>query len=415
MRWGSPGHEAVRTFSYKGYDGAGAVRRGLIEALDLKEARERLTTRGILPETVEVAGSETAGRLQWRRAQSFGVEVRVAFYQELGVLLTAGLPLVNALEILMESPELGVSATLLARVRDQVKEGTPLAVALSQAAPEVQAFEKAILEVGERSGGLDGMLERLARFLDEQKQLRERIVSALIYPAIIMVFALLVAVVMLGFVVPSAAAVLAEHSKEPLPALTRFMMLAGRILLWSLPVAVLAGLAGRAALRKKMAQDAAFRAEVDRLWFRLPLVGRGYRLVANLRCARTLAILLKGGVGLVDALPLAGRSTGSVWIASLMEAEAHAVRHGASLADAIRRIPPLAVSLPAWIQAGEASGALEKLLDTAGDAFQNQWNRFAARTLSWLEPALILLIGLFVLLVTLSVLLPILSMNKMLG
>ncbi len=405
----------MRTFSYKGYDSAGAVRRGLIEALDLKEARDRLMTRGILPESVEAAGREAAGHRAWTRSQSFNVDARVAFYQELGVLLTAGLPLVNALEILMESPELGVSAERLARVRDQVKEGASLAAALSQAAPEVHAFEKAILEVGERSGGLDGMLERLAQFLDEQKQLRERIVSALIYPSIIMVFALLVAVVMLGFVVPSAAAVLAEHSKEPLPALTRYMMLAGRILLWTLPVAILAGMIGWVNLRKRMAKDPAFHAGLDRFCFRIPLVGRGYRLVANLRCARTLAILLKGGVGLVEALPLAGRSTGSVWIAALMENEAEAVRHGASLADAIRRVPPLAVSLPAWIQAGEASGALEKLLNTAGDAFQHQWNRFAARTLSWLEPALILLIGLFVLLVTLSVLLPIISMNRMLG
>ena len=405
----------MRTFSYKGYDSAGAVRRGLIEALDLKEARDRLMTRGILPEAVEAAGREAAGRRAWNRSQAFNVEARVAFYQELGVLLAAGLPLVNALEILMESPELGVSAARLARVRDQVKEGASLAAALSQAAPEVQAFEKAILEVGERSGGLDGMLERLAQFLDEQKQLRERIISALIYPSIIMVFALLVAVVMLGVVVPSAAAVLAEHSKEPLPALTRYMMLAGRILLWTLPVAVLAGMIGWASLRKRMAGDSVFHAGLDRFCFRLPLVGRGYRLVVNLRCARTLAILLKGGVGLVDALPLAGRSTGSVWIAALMEKEADAVRHGASLADAVRRVPPLAVSLPAWIQAGEASGALEKLLNTAGDAFQHQWNRFAARTLSWLEPALILLIGLFVLLVTLSVLLPIISMNRMLG
>jgi type II secretory pathway component PulF len=98
-----------------------------------------------------------------------------------------------------------------------------------------------------------------------------------------------------------------------------------------------------------------------------------------------------------------------------MEAEAEAVRHGSSLADAVRRVPPLAVSLPAWIQAGEASGALEKLLDTAGDAFQHHWDRFAARTLSWLEPLLIFLIGIFVLLVTLSVLLPIVSMNKLIG
>ncbi len=405
----------MRTFSYKGYDSAGTVRRGLIEAPDLKDARERLTLRGILPETVEAAGYDAAGGFQWRRPAAFGIEVRVAFYQELGVLLTAGLPLVNALEILMESPELGVSASLLARVRDQVKEGSSLAVALSQAAPEVQAFEKAILEVGEKSGGLDGMLDRLGRFLDEQKQLRERIVSALIYPSIILAFALLVAVVMLGLVVPAAAAVLAEHSTEPLPALTRFMMLAGRVLLWSLPVLILGAMAGPTYLRRRIARDPAFHVKLDQWRFRLPLVGRGYRMVTNLRCARTLAILLKGGVSIVEALPLAGRSTGSVWIAALMESEAEAVRHGSNLADAIRRVPPLALSLPAWIQAGEASGALEKMLDTAGDVFQHQWNRFVGRALSWLEPALILLIGVFVLLVTLSVLLPIVQMNKLIG
>lgn len=405
----------MRTFTYRGYDRTGAARRGLIEALDAKEARERLTVRGILPERVDAAGETGAGTPAVARRSGFGVESRVAFYQELGVLLASGLPLVHALEILMESPELEVSAALLARVRDQVKEGASLAEALSRAAPEIQAFEKAILEVGEKAGGLAGMLERVALFLDEQKQLRERVVSALIYPSIVMTFAVIVAVVMLGFVVPSAGALLAEQSKMPLPWLTRCLMGIGRALLWSLPVLIPAAMAGVAYVRARCRRDAGFHQRLDRLRFRLPLVGQGYRLVVNLRCARTLAILLRGGVGIVEALPLAGRSTGSVWVAALTEAEAETVRHGSSLADAVRRVPPLSVSLPAWIQAGEASGALQKLLDTAGDAFQNRWSRFVARTLSWLEPLLILLIGIFVLLVTLSVLLPILSMNKLLG
>jgi len=154
---------------------------------------------------------------------------------------------------------------------------------------------------------------------------------------------------------------------------------------------------------------------VDRWLFRLPVLGRGYLLLANLRCARTLAILLRGGVGLVDALPLAGRATGSAWIARLAAEEAEAVRHGSSLADAIRRIPPLAEVLPAWIQAGEASGALDRLLDTAGSAMQHRWDRFVTRTLSWLEPALIFAVGGFVLLVVLSVLLPIISLNRLIG
>jgi type II secretory pathway component PulF len=181
------------------------------------------------------------------------------------------------------------------------------------------------------------------------------------------------------------------------------------------PLALLAGLFGRSYLKQRMATEPALRYRLDQWVFQTPLVGRGYTIAVNLRCARTLSILLQGGVGLVDAMALAGRSTGSAWVAHLMQAEAESIRHGSSLADAMRRIPPLARSLPAWIQAGEASGALERLLDTAGNAYQHQWNRYVSRTLSWLEPVLIISIGIFVLLVTLSVLLPIISLNQTLG
>ena len=406
----------MRTFAYKGFDSAGAVRRGLIEAQDLKEAREKLMARGILPQDVSPSETVAGSLLGSRRSISFKAESRVAFYRELGVLLGAGLPLVSAIEILMESPELGVSPSLLAGMRDRIREGASLATALSTMAPYIKPYEKAILEVGEKSGNLEAMLERLALFLEEQEHLREKIVSALIYPAIILVFAIIVAVVLLGFVVPAAASVITEQSdKLQLPLLTRIMMGLGRVLMFGLPVVMLIGLFGRSYLNQRMKTDLALCYRLDQWLFQMPLVGRGYTIAANLRCARTLSILLQGGVGLVDALALAGRSTGSVWVAHLMEREADSVRHGSSLADAVRRIPPLARSLPAWIQAGEASGALERLLDTAGNAYQHQWNRYVSRTLSWLEPILILAIGLFVLLVTLSVLLPIISLNQMLG
>lgn len=405
----------MRTFSYKGFDSTGAIRRGLIEAQGLKEAREKLAARGILPKSVLPSGGTETSFFSTGNGLSFKVESRVAFYRELGILLGAGLPLVTALEILMESPELGVAASLLAGVRDRIREGTSLAAALAGAAPQIKPYERAILEVGEKSGNLEGMLERLASFLEEQEHLRERIVSALIYPMIILVFALVVAVVLLGFVVPAAASMVTEQANVPLPLLTRLMMAAGRVLVFVVPLAVLVGIAVRAWWRQKGASNPVLRNRLDQWMFQTPLVGRGYIVAVNLRCARTLSILLKGGVGLVDALSLAGRATGSVWIADLMDVEAEAVRHGSSLADAIRRIPPLAGSLPAWIQAGEASGSLENLLDIAGNTYQHQWSRYVSRTLSWLEPALILFIGIFVLLVTLSVLLPILSLNKMLG
>lgn len=403
----------MRTFAYSGFDAAGASRRGLIEAADLKEAREKLAARGVFPERVSAAGERTT--LSEGGDAGLDLETRVALYRELGVLTAAGLPLVQALEVLMESPELGVAPSLLATVRDRVREGAGLAAALGAASARIRPFERAILEVGERSGALDATLERLAGFLEEQQRLRERVMSALLYPCIILGFAVVVAVVMLGFVVPAAAAAISREVTITLPRLTRVMIAAGQALVWGLPVLAVAAAATGWGVRRRAASSAALRERIERAMFRLPLVGRGWTLLVNLRCARTLSILLKGGVPLVDALTLAGRSTASEWVARVLDREAESVRHGSSLADALRRVPVLAASLPAWIQAGEASGALEKMLDTAGDAYQHQWNRFVARTLSWLEPALIALVGVFVFVVVLSVLLPIIALNRAVG
>jgi general secretion pathway protein F len=174
--------------------------------------------------------------------------------------------------------------------------------------------------------------------------------------------------------------------------------------------AVVAGAA--IGFRRHIRTDGAARIRWDRFLFRLPLWGNGYALLVNLRFARTLAILLRGGVPLLDGFVLAGRAGGSPWVESLVKFEAESVRHGGTLAAALRRIPPLARSLPGWVQTGEAGGEMDRLLDAAARRFQGQWDRFVARCLSLLEPSLILLIGGFVLLVTLSVLLPIISMTQ---
>jgi general secretion pathway protein F len=402
----------VRTFAYRGYDHQGAARQGLLEAADAKSAREALLARGLLAERVTLAGGAGTGR---GSSNAFGLETRIFLYQELGVLLHAGIPLVGALDFLIQSPEFGPAVVGLAAVRDRVREGAALGAALAAGCSDLRPFEAAILEVGEKSGTLDQVLGRLAAFLQEQQRLRERIGSALLYPAIISAFAVVVAVVMLGFVLPAAVRLVSQEARVAVPLLTRAMAGAGRALLVLLPVAALAAAGTVLAARRRARAEAAYRERLDRLAFRLPVWGRGYRLVASLRCARTLALLLRSGVPLVEAVGLAGRATGSPWVARLLAEGAEAVRHGSSLADALRRVPVLAATLPAWVHTGEASGALEPLLETAADTYQQQWDRFVTRALGYLEPALIALVGAFVLLVALSILLPILALNRSLG
>lgn len=396
----------MQTYEYKGYDAAGKPCRGLVEALSPKQAREKLAAEGVLAERLAVSGGSRRGRVT--------VDARAMMYRGLSSLLRAGLPLVRALGVLIDAPELMPMRSLLARVRDRVREGASLAAALSEGSRSVTPFESAIVEAAESSGSVEVMLEQLASFLEEQQKLKQKVQGALVYPSIILTVGICVGIVMLGLLVPRTRDILGG-SEASLPALTQFMMALGQFCMtWGLvllAVLVVAAFYVRARLR----HDEAFRCEWSRVLLRVPVFGRGSRLLANLRFSQTLAILLRGGLSVIEAFPLAGRATGNPWIASMTERQAESIRHGGNLSDAVRSIPPLAESLPGWLQIGEASGGLEPLLVSAGQRYQERWDRYVNRCLALLEPLLIVLIGGFVLLVTLSVLLPVINLSSRIG
>ena len=397
----------MKTFAYKGYDATGHSAQGLIEALDLKEAREKLQARGVLPEQVAPAEEAPAGA---RRA-AFNLDQRAMCYHELAALLHSGLPLVQALDILIQSPELGPNVLRLAGVRDRIREGQGLAQALAEGSSEVTAFERAAIEVGERVGNLSLVMQRLAAFLEEQKKMRERIMTALLYPAVVLTLALLVGTLLLGFLLPWVAHMM-QDAGIPLSGLTKGML---ALRAWLGPLLLTVAAAGVLLwlrYRQRMAESDEVRQRLDQRLLRWPLVGRGYAALINLRFARTLAMLLRGGVPLVEALAIAGRATGSAWVAATTVQGAERVKHGASLAATLRTIEPLNLALPAWVQAGEAGGNLDTLLDHAADRSQQQWDRLMTRSMTLIEPALIIFVGVFVLLIAMAILLPILTMNQ---
>lgn len=402
----------MSTFEYRGFTEAGRASRGLIEALDLKEAREKLAAQGVLTERLTEAGAPGASRTRGLR-QSFSLDTRAMIYRELGSLVKAGLPLAQAMDILIGSPELGDDRSVLAAVHDRIREGAPLALSLAEASSRVTPFEQAVIEVGERAGNLEEVLNRLATFLEEQKQMQDRVATALLYPAIVLVLALGIGMAVLGLMVPRIGEMLTE-SQIPMPMLTRVMIALstffGATVLPGLAVVVL-GILG---LRHRVRTVPAFRTRLDRRLFGIPLAGKAYTALVNLRFSRTLALLIRGGVPLVDGLVLSGRATGSPWVESLAKTQSDAVRQGQSLAAGLREIPPLRASLPGWVEAGEASGDLSTMLESAGHRYQQQWDRIVNRFLALLEPVLVLVVGAFVLVVALSILLPVLSMNQQL-
>ena len=275
------------------------------------------------------------------------------------------------------------------------------------------SFETAALEAAERSGALDAVLTDLAEVLEQQCAVRERVISALIYPSLVVLLGVAVAVLMLGLLVPKAAEML-EGTEAGLPLLTRGMLQLGRV--FPLLVVVAVCLAGGAWLvvRRRSNREQR-RVAMDRWLMRVPLLGATREKLCAMRLCRTLTVLVRGGVALVDALPVAGDASGSHYTAMQLRELALGVRDGGSVSDALGALDPLGPLLVDWARVGESGGNLDKMLSTAADRFALQWERSVSRILSLLEPLLILLIGGFVLLVSLSVLLPVLTLSRSMG
>ena len=400
----------MRTFEYKGFNHAGQSARGLIEALDIKDAREKLSHQGVLAESVHAAGQ--GRRWVWRRRDVlFTLDIRAAFYRELGSILAAGLPLSGALSLLIDAPEMGDNRSLIAGIRDRIGEGIALADAVGDASTNVTPFERAVIQTGERAGCLEEVLDRLAGFLEEERGLRDRLVSALIYPAVILGLSIAVGMAMLLFMLPSFRDLLMESGID-MPWITRAVMATAGVAAWILPLVVVA-LAGLGMwIRRRWKESSEFRVRLDRRLHAIPFFRSFYTVLVSLRFTRTLSMLLNSRLPLLEALAQSARASGSPWVAALMEQETEAVRHGTSLSDAVSRVPPLAGTLPGWIRAGEASGDLSGMLEHAAARLQQVWERRITRSMTLIESGLIILVGLGVFLLAISIILPILSLNQ---
>jgi general secretion pathway protein F len=200
--------------------------------------------------------------------------------------------------------------------------------------------------------------------------------------------------------------------KVALPLFTKVMIGVGQAFIQFGPFLFAVGVAAFFSAWRIIRRRPDYQIAFDRRLFSAPVIGKCYTTLVALRFARTLALLLRGGVGLVESVALSGSATGSSAIRAQSILAAEEIKNGAGLSEAVGRVFPLGPLLTGIIQIGENSGALEDVLQNAGERFRAKWEQQLARIMAWLEPLLILGVGLFVLLVVVSILLPILSLNR---
>ena len=331
---------------------------------------------------------------------------------DLGALAGGGLTLPDALRVIAGEGTAEARRAVMLSVREQLLGGASLSSALDELDIGCAPFEIAALASGERSGELAPLLEELAVLLEQQCSVRERVLSAMLYPSLVFLLGIVVAVLMLGILVPRTAEMV-EGTQVELPALTRAMVATGRSAPLAVGVALLAGCGVWLRFRRMDSEQRS--ARIDRALLRIPVLGAARLQLCAMRLCNTLAMLLRGGVPLVDALTLAGTASGSASTAAQLKQRTVEVRDGGRVSDALGALSPMGPLLVEWARIGESGGNLEDVLRTASARFSIHWERRVSRMLALLEPTLILIIGAFVLLVALSVLLPVLSLSRSVG
>jgi general secretion pathway protein F len=410
-------------FRYKAVNPEGDVAIGEIEAANESEIVDRLRDQGMLPmQVAPAAGAAVAlgpspgaaiepTRRTWFQSKSVTRDQLLAITRELATLLRAGLPLDRALEILIGLAPSAPSLALLQQIRDDVRGGKSLSQALDARRDVFSRFYVNIVRAGEAGGALGVVLTRLADTMERNKELRESVKSALIYPTILICVAVTSVIVLLMWVVPQFEQTFAQAGKA-LPLPTAVVIFVGTMLKrwwWAIAIVV-------AVLvwwfRRRLAVPSV-RQRWDARVLRMPLVGTLVMKVEIARFARTLSTLLGNGVTLLSGLGIVKETIGNSVLADALDGVIARLREGKGFGRPLGETglyPKLAVQM---ILVGEESGRLEEMLSRVADVYDREVQMEVKRFLSVLEPALILSLAVLIGGIVFSILLGVMGMSEL--
>jgi general secretion pathway protein F len=405
----------VAVFQYKGLDKRGRSVKGLIEADTVRGARARLRERDIFPSSIEESREQQGkkGRLALfdPANRRVGASQLALATRQLATLISAGMPLVDALRALSEQIDHPRLKRVVSEVGDRVNEGTTMAEAMREFPKVFPRLYVNMISSGEVSGSLDVVLERLAELLEAQVALQRKLLSALTYPVLMIVLCVVVVIILLTYVVPQITEMFAEK-KTALPLPTVIVVGLSDFLrnYW---IPLLATGAFTVIALSRYAKTAKGRYRVDHLMLRLPVFGTMQLKIATSRFARNLGTLLTSGVELLTALGIVKNIIGNSVLEEVVERATDGVREGKGLAAQLNvadRFPRMLIHM---IAIGEQTGQLESMLLRAANSYEMEVSALVSGLASILEPILILFLAVIVGTILASVMLPMLEMSSL--
>lgn len=395
-------------YYYEALDGAGQVQKGVLEGDSPRQVRDALREKAWLPIVVQ-ASHERSKHKKHKTPNAYELALLT---RQLSTLTASSIALEEALQAVAQHSERLALKSLILSMRQSVLEGHSLAHAFAMNA-EFPPLYVATIAAGERSGHLDLILSQLADYTESRHALQRKVRTAMIYPLLLMVVSFAVVMGLMSFVVPKIVAVF-EDSEQRLPLLTEIVLgLSQLVSQWWWLILLL--LTIFVTLMAKFVKTQGGRAWVDAWVLRLPVFGKLSRAINAARFASTLAILGKSGVPLVEGLSISAEVVGNVHIANAIKQMCVKVTEGASMTSQLMRhdyFPPMMVQM---IKSGEQSGELNAMLSRAAAMQDDEATSFITGLLALLSPAMLIFMGLVVGAIIMAVMLPIISMNELLG
>ena len=405
-------------YDYKGLTPAGASKAGIIDADSPREARLKLRSQNVLvtdiaprASTVKAAQAQVKRPLLNFRRSARGKKEIPTYTRQLATLLKSGIPLAQALSALIEQCQTPDLEATFRDIREKITGGLSFAEALAYHPEYFDDLFANMVKAGEAAGNLDGVLHRLADYLQRQASIRNKVGAALAYPMVMVCVGIVIVIVLMSAVVPKIMQVV-EQSKQRLPLMTVILKTGSDFLAewwWVLFLAVFAlAMFHRVSMRR-----AEYRYAVDKFKLKIPVIGDLFRKAAVSRFAVSMSTLLKSGVPVLEALTIVKDIVHNAVIARVLDTVHDRIVEGTDIATPIKKSGVFPPVVGYMIAVGEQTGQLEELLDRIAESYDEEVEIQTEKVTSLLEPILIVCMAAVVGFIVLSIMQPILQLSNM--
>ena len=399
------------TFTYKGRNRLNEVVSGEREAASQDELRALLKREQVILTSASEKGRDIRIPKLGRNKKVKAKELAV-FTRQFSVMIDAGLPLVQCIDILAQQQPNAFFKDVLNQVRQDVEEGSTLATALAKHPKVFDQLYTHMVEAGETGGVLDVILQRLATLIEKVVKLKRNIVSASIYPAAVVLVAVAAVAVIMVVVIPQFQAIFLGllGPGEALPLPTRIVMAISNFLAGWGGLAILVGLIGASIGTKFYYQTPKGRRNIDALLLKLPIFGGILRKIAVARFSRILSTLLSSGVPILQSLEITARTAGNTIIQEAVMKVRDGVERGENFVDPLKATDVFPEMVSQMIGVGEQTGAMDAMLGKIADFYEDEVDSAIADLLAMIEPALIAFLGVTIGSIVVSMYLPLFTL-----